>query len=65
MEFTCPKTLQAYNQFIRFVDLVGFDKNWWKIFSKGKFQKFYEQGFLGIGFHAGKQHCDMEYIDEA
>ncbi len=37
VEFTCPMTLQAYNQLLGYVELVDFDKNWWQICQKGNF----------------------------
>ncbi len=39
VKFTCPKALQAYNQFMGYVDLVGFDKKIGNSLPKGNISK--------------------------
>ncbi len=56
--FTCLKTLQAYNHFIGYMDLIDFDKkNWWWICNQAKMIQ--ERISWFARFHPGKQQSNM------
>ncbi len=49
VSFTCPKTLQAYNEYLGCIDFVDFDKKTGGSFThKSHFKKLYKKGYLEI-----------------
>ncbi len=49
MSFSCPKTLQEYNESMGYVDLIDYDKKVGGYFmQKRSFKKWYKKGCIGI-----------------
>ncbi len=64
ISLTCPKALQAYDEYMGYINLVDFDKNWWIVYLKMHQEMVQERISWNIGFHVGKWSCCMKYVSK-